>query len=130
MTPRGRAVLGLGLLTYVVARVFGSKPLYPVALGLLFALVVAWLWVRLARGPMQLHREIGSEERFEGDDVVVELRLDHDAQLPPASLVLVERVSGIGERRTALEARHGRYTSSRFGPCSKTRSACSASKSR
>jgi uncharacterized protein (DUF58 family) len=110
MTPRGRAVLGLGLLTYVVARAFGSKPLYPVALGLLFALVVGWLWVRLARGPMQLHREIGTEERFEGDDVAVELRLEHDAHVPPASLVLVERVSGIGERRTALEARHGRYT--------------------
>lgn len=107
-------MLGLGLLTYVVARVFGSKPLYPVALGLLFVLVVAWLWVRLARGPMQLHREIGSEERFEGDDVVVELRLDHDAQVPPASLVLVEHVSGIGERRTALEASHGRYTLSRL----------------
>jgi uncharacterized protein (DUF58 family) len=114
MTPRGRAVLGLGLLTYVAARAFGSKPLYPVALGLLFALVVGWLWVRLARGPMQLHREIGTEERFEGDDVAVELRLEHDAHVPPASLVLVERVSGIGERRTPLEARHGRYTLARL----------------
>jgi uncharacterized protein (DUF58 family) len=107
-------VLGLGLLTYVVARAFGSKPLYPVALGLLFALLVAWLWVRLARGPMQLHREIGSEERFEGDDVVVDVRLDHQAHVPPASLVLVERVSGIGERKTPLEAKHGRYTLARL----------------
>src|SRR5947208_2436926 len=40
MTTRGRALLGLGLLTYVVARAFGSKPLYPVALGLLFARLV------------------------------------------------------------------------------------------
>ena len=110
LTTRGRAVLGLGLLTYVVARAFGSKPLYPVALGLLFVLIIAWLWVRLARGPMRLHRELGGEERVEGDDVEVELRLEHEAQLPPASLVLVERVSGIGERRTPLEAKHGRYT--------------------
>src|SRR2546429_646211 len=59
MTLRGRALLGLGLLTYVAARAFGSKPLYPVALGLLFATVAAWLWVRLAQGPMRLHRELG-----------------------------------------------------------------------
>ena len=110
MTARGRALLGLGLLTYVAARAFGSKPLYPVALGLLFAPVLAWLWVRLAQGPMRLHREIGAEERFEGDDVQVELRLEHTATVPPASLVLVERLSGLGERRTPLDSRRGSYT--------------------
>src|SRR5438132_2467171 len=113
MTTRGRALLGLGLLTYVVARAFGSKPLHPVALGLLFATVVAWLWVRLAQGPMRLHRELGAEERIGGDDVDVELRLERDARVPPASLLLVENVSGLGERRTPLESRHGRYTLSR-----------------
>jgi uncharacterized protein (DUF58 family) len=110
MTSRGRALLGLGLLTYVIARALGSKPLYPVALGLLFAVAVAWLWVRLARGPMRLERQIGAEERLEGDDVEVRLRLEHAAQVPPASLVVVEDVSGLGERRTPLEAKHGRYT--------------------
>jgi uncharacterized protein (DUF58 family) len=113
MTSRGRALLGLGLLTYVAARAFGSKPLYPVALGLLFAPLLAWLWVRLAQGPMRLHREIGAEERFEGDDVQVELRLEHKGTLPPASLVLVEKLSGLGERRTPLHSKHGRYTLSR-----------------
>ena len=110
MTRRGRALLGLGLLTYVAARAFGSRPLYPVALGLLFAPILAWLWVRLAQGPMRLHREVGAEERLEGDDVDVELRLEHAATVPPASLVLVERLSGLGERRTPLDSRRGRYT--------------------
>ena len=110
MTRRGRALLGLGLLTYVAARAFGSRPLYPVALGLLFAPILAWLWVRLAQGPMRLHREVGAEERLEGDDVEVELRLEHAATVPPASLVLVERLSGLGERRTPLDSRRGRYT--------------------
>ena len=113
MTGRGRALLGLGLLTYVAARAFGSKPLYPVALGLLFVLVVAWLWVRLGQGPMRLHREAGDEVRFEGDDVEVELRLEHSARVPPASLVVVETISALGERRTALESKYARYTLSR-----------------
>jgi uncharacterized protein (DUF58 family) len=114
MTPRGRALLGLGLLTYVVARAFGSKPLYPVALGLLFVPLLAWLWVRLAQGPMRLHRDIGAEQRLEGDDVDVELRLEHAAAVPPASLVLVERVSRLGEHRTPLESSRGRYTLARL----------------
>jgi uncharacterized protein (DUF58 family) len=114
MTPRGRALLGLGLLTYVVARAFGSKPLYPVALGLLFAPLVAWLWVRLAQGPMRLHREIRAEERYEGDDVDVELRLEHTSRVPAASLVLVEQVAGLGERRTPLDSNRGRYTLARL----------------
>jgi uncharacterized protein (DUF58 family) len=114
MTSRGRALLGLGLLTYVVARAFGSKPLYPVALGLLFSPLLAWLWVRLAQGPMRLHREVGAEQRVEGDDVEVELRLEHAAAVSPASLVLVERVSRLGERRTSLDSKRGRYTLSRL----------------
>lgn len=110
MTKRGRALLGLGLLIYVAARAFGSKPLYPVALGLLFSVAFAWLWVRLARGPMRLERRIGTAERFEGDDVEVELLLERSARVPPASLVLVEEVAGLGERRTPLASNHGRYT--------------------
>ena len=110
MTRRGRAVLGLGLLTYVVARAFGALPLYPAALGLLFVVFVGWLWVRLASGPMRLRREVSGNERLEGDDVRVRLELEHETQVPPASLVLVEQVSGLGERRTPLEARHGAYT--------------------
>jgi uncharacterized protein (DUF58 family) len=110
MTQRGRAVLGLGLLTFVVARAFGSKPLYPVAVGLLLAVLVAWLWVRLARGPIRLHRRLGDEQRLEGEDVHVHLWLDHLTRVPPASLLLVERITGLGERRTPLDARRGRYT--------------------
>jgi uncharacterized protein (DUF58 family) len=110
VTRRGRAVLGLGLLTYVVARAFGALPLYPAALGLLFVVFLAWLWVRLARGPMRLRRELEGEERLEGDDVAVRIELEHESRIPPASLVLVEEVSGLGERRTPLEAGRGGYS--------------------
>ncbi len=110
MTHRGRALLGLGLLTYVVARAFAAKPLYPAAIGLLFVVALGWFWVRLGRGPMRLRREIATENRLEGEDVLVSLELEHTATVPPASLVVVEHVSGLGERRTPLEARHGQYT--------------------
>src|SRR5207248_3861366 len=66
--------------------------------------------VRIRQGPTRLRRELDHEERLEGDDVEVRLELDHRAQVPPASLVLVERVSGLGERRTPLEAKRGAYT--------------------
>ena len=48
MTQRGRLALGLGCLTYLAAWAFGSKPLYPVALGLIALAAAARLWVRLA----------------------------------------------------------------------------------
>ena len=102
MTANGRLVLGLGILTYLVARAFGSRPLYPVALGLLLALCLAWLWVRLARGPMRLRRTIGVGDHLEGDDVPVEVELRHSARVAPASTVLVERIAKLGERSTPL----------------------------
>ena len=43
MTRRGRAALGLGVLTYVAGWAFGSRPLYVVAVGLIFTVLLAWL---------------------------------------------------------------------------------------
>jgi len=63
---------------------------------------------------MRLHREIGAEERYEGDDVDVKLRLEHAAAVPAASLELVEQVAGLGERRTPLASNRGRYTLARL----------------
>ena len=102
MTDRGRIVLALGGATYVAAWAFGSKPLYPVATGLLLAVVLAWGWVRLANRPMRLRRVLGEGDRFEGDDVSVWLELELESWVPPPSLVLVERMSRLGERRTPL----------------------------
>jgi hypothetical protein len=41
MTARGRAVLALGVLCWIVAIVFGSPALYPVAAGLVLAVPLA-----------------------------------------------------------------------------------------
>src|SRR5262249_61693241 len=59
LTRRGRGVLGLGLGVYLAAWAFGSKPLYPVATGLLLVVALAWLWVRLPNRPFQGRRGRG-----------------------------------------------------------------------
>jgi uncharacterized protein (DUF58 family) len=112
MTRQGRLALGLGLATYVAAWTFGSKPLYPVATGLLLAVLLAWAWVRLAKKPMRLIRTAGDGDHLEGDDLRVHLELEHDGRVAPASVVVVEDVGRLGERRTSLKRSGGRLFAS------------------
>src|SRR5438045_4337110 len=90
MTPRGRLALALGCLTYLAAWAFGSKPLYPVALGLIAAVLLARLWTRLA-GPVELRRRLPAGERFAGEDVHVRLELVAPRRLP-ANVLVQERI--------------------------------------
>src|SRR4051812_26330556 len=115
MTAAGRLALALGLLTYLAAWAFGSKPLYPVALGLLVAVLLARLWTRLAPRPAQLRRRIAAVDPLEGDDVPVELALDGRNNLLPAPVVLRERIAKLGVRETPIPLRGtGRYTLTRL----------------
>jgi uncharacterized protein (DUF58 family) len=106
VTRQGRLALALGVATYAAAWAFGSKPLYPVATGLLLAVLLAWAWVRLATKPMCLVRTTGDGDHFEGDDLVVDLELETEARVAPASAVVVEEIGRLGERQTPLY-RHG-----------------------
>src|SRR3954469_10899317 len=99
LTPRGRCILGLGLGVYLAAWAFGSKPLYPVAAGLLLVVAVAWVWVRLANRPFRVRRRWGDREHVEGDDVPVIVELEATASVLPASATFVERVGRLGEQR-------------------------------
>ena len=114
MTGRGRFVLGLGVLTYLVARAFGSRPLYPVAIGLALAVAVGWIWIRLADRPLRLHRAVGQGEHLEGDDVPVELVLEREGWLPIGSATIVERIGKLGERMTLLDGGSGGYVLERL----------------
>jgi uncharacterized protein (DUF58 family) len=107
MTRRGRAVLTLGLCVYVAAWVFGSLPLYPVATGLILAVVLASAWVRLASRPPHVSRHGAARDVVEGDDVRVELEVAITSPFPPPTLVAHERPGRLGERRIEL-ARVGR----------------------
>jgi uncharacterized protein (DUF58 family) len=113
LTKRGRCVLGLGLGVYIAAWAFGSRPLYPVATGLLLVVAAAWLWVRLANRPFQIRRGWGDTEHVEGDDVPVVVELQASGAVLPAAATLVERVGRLGKQRHALR-RSGRRLSVRY----------------
>src|SRR5439155_4640406 len=66
LTRRGRVIFALGFGIYVAAWAFGSKPLYPVATGLLLVVGVAWVWVRLSDRPFRVRRGWGNREHVEG----------------------------------------------------------------
>ena len=105
MTRRGRSILALGLLVYVAAWAFGSKPLYPVATGLLLLCAVAWGWVHLANGPFRIFRGSPGTEHVEGDDVQIPFATEPGGVVRPPVATLVEHVGRLGEQRHVLRRR-------------------------
>ena len=113
MTARGRLALAFAVLAYAAAWAFGSKPLYPVAVGLALAVGLSWAWVHLAHRPLRLHRDTRRGEHYEGDDVDVKLELEQERRLTPASVVLHERIGRLGASAMPL-ARRGGVLSGRY----------------
>jgi uncharacterized protein (DUF58 family) len=115
MTGRGRLALALGATTYLAAWAFGSKILYPVAIGLPVAVLLAWLWTALANRPLRIRRTLASGERLEGEDVTVTVRLDSEHRLVPARWTLRERIGKLGEITTPVGATgYARYVLERL----------------
>jgi uncharacterized protein (DUF58 family) len=113
-TRRGRLALALGGALYVVAWAFGSVPLYPVAVGLVLAVALAWAWVRVLDRPMTLRRAPWGAEHYEGEDVPVNLELTREGRWTPTTLPVVDRVARLGTvevlvHRTGRGALGGRY---------------------
>lgn len=104
MTRRGRLVLLFGVAVYLVAWAFGSRALYPLAVGLVVTALAAWVWMRLARRPVRLVHSGRGRDHYEGDDVDVRVEVELTrGGLPPSAVVLNERMSKLGERATRLE---------------------------
>jgi uncharacterized protein (DUF58 family) len=102
MTRRGRLVLGLGGVVYLAAWIFGSRALYPVATGLVFAVALSVAWVRLSTRPPHVRRHGASRDVVEGDDVRVDLVVESTGTVPPPTLVAHERPGRLEERRVEL----------------------------
>jgi uncharacterized protein (DUF58 family) len=114
MTNRGRAVLAFGLVVYLAAWVFGSRALYPVATGLILAVVLAVGWVRLSSRPARVSRHGVARDLVEGDDVWVWLDVQTTSKVPPPTLVAHERPGSLGERRIELAPSWGGRHSARY----------------
>ncbi|MBW3592680.1 MAG: DUF58 domain-containing protein, partial [Actinobacteria bacterium] len=112
LTDRGRSVLALGGLTYLGAWAFGSRPLYPVALGLVLAVVGAAAWLRLVEKPTMLRRAHGPGDHAAGDDVAVRLEVEAEGKLPVGSLVVRERITRLGEWETVARRSGDRLSAS------------------
>ena len=119
LTRRGRLALLLGLGVYASAWAFGSRPLYPVAVGLVAAAVGARLWVATLSGPAVLRR-LATGEHTEGEDVAVAVEL------------ALRRAGPAAGRHPRRSARDGSARSrSRFaagaGACSPAATRCAGS---
>jgi uncharacterized protein (DUF58 family) len=113
MTGRGRAVLALGVLCWIVAIVFGSTALYPVAAGLVIVVPLAVAWVRITLRQPHASRRWRHEYLLERDDVTIELALDREPGVPLPNVVAHECVGRLGEEEVELRPRgRGRHAGS------------------
>jgi uncharacterized protein (DUF58 family) len=114
VTRRGKSTLALGLVVYLAAWAFGSKALYPVAVGLVLAVLAAWMWMRIARRPVRLTRHTRRREHFEGEDVEISLEVELEpGVIPSGPVVLHERLPKLGDRTTKLHG-YGSRRSARY----------------
>jgi uncharacterized protein (DUF58 family) len=113
LTDRGRFALALGGVLYLAGWAFGADVLYPVAIGLVLAVIVAVLWVRMSARPLALHRRVSDGQHVAGDDVPVSLDLELEGRFLPRSLAAVERIERLGDVEVQLN-RRGRKLKGRY----------------
>ena len=86
-------MLAIGLSVWIVAWLFGSRALFPVAGGLVLAVAVAIVWVRLSRQRLAVSRSWqGRDAVVEGGDVRVDLRVEPSSRIPLPGAVAHESV--------------------------------------
>jgi uncharacterized protein (DUF58 family) len=105
LSERGEAVLVVGAVCWFAAFFFGSLALYPVAAGLVLAVLLALAWVRISVRRPEVRRRWSREDLVEGDDVTVELVLARDSRAPLPDVVAHESVGRLGEREVELHPR-------------------------
>jgi uncharacterized protein (DUF58 family) len=103
VTPRGRLALLLAGGIYVAAWTFGSRALYPVAVGIALAVGLAVAWVRASALPEQIRRDTGPRQLTEGDDLRARVEVEFAPGVRPPSVELIERIGQLGTMTTTLE---------------------------
>jgi uncharacterized protein (DUF58 family) len=108
LTDRGRFALALGGAVYLAGWAFGSRALYPIAIGLVLAVLAAVAWVRVTARPVRLRRSVEGGEHTAGDDVPVQLMLEVEGRVVPRTLTVEERIDGLGTRAVEVRRRGDR----------------------
>ncbi len=113
MTTRGRRLLLLAAGLYLVSWGFGTAVMFPVAIGLSIAPLIALVWVKALDRPMLLRRRTGHLELTEGQSVDVGLEVRPDTGGPiPGRAVMVDK---LGSRVIETElGRRGRVLRGRY----------------
>jgi uncharacterized protein (DUF58 family) len=113
MTTRGRRLLLLAAGLYLVSWGFGTAVMFPVAIGLSIAPLVALVWVKALDRPMLLRRRTGHLELTEGQSVDVGLEVRPDTGGPiPGRAVMRDRLGSrvfeaeLGRRGRVLRGRY------------------------
>ncbi|HKV69257.1 MAG TPA: DUF58 domain-containing protein, partial [Gaiellales bacterium] len=113
MTTRGRRLLLLAAGLYLVSWGFGTAVMFPVAIGLSLAPLVALIWVKALDRPMLLRRRTCHLELTEGQsvDVGLEVRPDTGGPIPGRAVMRDRLGSHVIEAELARRGRvmRGRY---------------------
>jgi len=94
-TPRGVALLGVALVTYIAARVFGTWELYLVALAFAGMTAVAWVLVTAASRGLTVDRRVTPAQPVAGDPLRLEFSVGAAWRLPGLHVVLADAGAGM-----------------------------------
>ena len=92
LTRTGKRTLAASIVLYIAAWGFGTQALFPIAVGLMLAPIIAVVWVRTFTRPVRLRRTLGQHEMVEGTTVKIGLEVRPEAGPLPARATLVDHL--------------------------------------
>lgn len=92
LTGRGWAAVAAGLSLFVAGRLIGSVELHMLAAGILVLPLLAWVWVRWSRSPVEVARHLSAVRVFPGAHVTVSLTLENQGRTTTSFLLLEDQV--------------------------------------
>ena len=92
LTRTGKRTLAAAVVLYFAAWGFGTDVMFPIAVGLMIAPLVALVWVRTFTRPVRMRRTLTQHELVEGATVVIGLEVRPEAGPLPAKATLIDHL--------------------------------------
>ena len=92
LTRTGKRTLAAAVVLYFAAWGFGTNVMFPIAVGLMIAPLVALVWVRTFTRPVRMRRTLSQHELVEGATVVIGLEVRPEAGPLPAKATLIDHL--------------------------------------